>query len=105
MSYKPSSVCLSICKHLHKSLRLLQTNGWIATEFAHDSPRWACIHGVLKVKVEVKGRVIGAYFVISQKNKISSSPRKWLDREQTPSLTSLPFLRSLFFCTPIPKWL
>ena len=51
------SVCLSICKLLRKSL-LLAGKWRIATKLAHVDSRSACIQGVLKVKVKVKGHVI-----------------------------------------------
>jgi len=51
------SVCLSVCK-LCANRYFYHRSGWIATKLAHDGPTWACIQGVLKVKVE--GHVIRA---------------------------------------------
>ena len=46
----------------HENRFFSQANGWIATKLAHESdtmvPRWACIQGVLMVKVEVQLHVI-----------------------------------------------
>jgi len=73
------SVRPSVCKHFANRF-FSQANGWIATKLAYHGPHRACIWGVLKVKVKVKGHVIGT-FVISRKSLLLAG--KWLDRHQT----------------------
>ena len=68
MARRPSSVRLSVCLSVRPSVcKLLrnrffsQTNGRIATKLSQDGLQVsACIQGVLKVKVKVKGHVIRA---------------------------------------------
>ena len=95
MSYMPSCVIrpsVKICAYRFFSQ--------MATTLAHHGPRWACIQGVLKVKVEDKGHVIWALLWF-HKNCFISQANDWIVTKLTPSLTS----PSLFFRTPISKWL
>jgi len=60
MARRPSSVRLSVCPFVNFCAKsLLLAGKWrIATKLAHVDSRSACIQGVLKVKVKVKGHVI-----------------------------------------------
>ena len=64
------SVCLSVCLSVRLSVNFAQI-ATSTTEVAGSVPnlhtmvpRWACIQGVLKVKVKVKGHVIRALFCV-----------------------------------------
>jgi len=76
-------------------------NGWIATKLAHDGPRSACIQVVLKIKVEVKGRVIWALLWLRKKTKSLLSQANGLIMIKL--ISRLPSLHFLFFCTPMPE--
>ena len=56
------SVCPSVCPSVNFCANRFfsHTNGRIATKLSQDGLQSACIQGVLKVKVKVKGHVIRA---------------------------------------------
>jgi len=62
MARRPSSVCLAVNFCANRSSRRQMAES--PTDLHTMDPRSACIQGVLKVKVEVKGHVICALFWI-----------------------------------------
>jgi len=74
-----------------------QANGWIATKLAHDGSQLGLHPGCAQGEGRGQSSHDMGTSVISQKNKIASSPRKWLDREQTHSFDNLPLPFSIPF--------
>jgi len=64
MARRPSSVRLSVCKLLRKVASSRRQMAGSPTDLHTMDSRLACIQGVLKVKVKVKGHVIRALFWI-----------------------------------------
>ena len=87
----------------HENRFFSRANGWIATKLTHDG-----LYCLRRGCAEPQGRSqtsrdTGTY-MISQKSLLL--PGKWLHPDQTQSFANLlPFVRSVFFCIPIPKWL
>ena len=62
------SVRLSVCKHFAQIASSTRQMAGSRPNLHKMVPRWACIQGVLKVTVEVKGHVIRALFSYDEKS-------------------------------------
>jgi len=90
----------------HKIASFPRQKGGLPSDLHRMVPTLVCIQDMLKVKVEVKVHVTLALLWFHKKTKSLLLPG--MAGSWTNSLLCLPplsFLRSLFFCTTIPKWL